>query len=59
MALAGWRLHKALEPWEVSEPPPRIEKANEEEEDRPKGRPKGKPGFGFGWILFFFDVFLF
>eukprot|EP00913_Durusdinium_trenchii_P012292 g11541.t1 len=40
VALCGWRLHKALEPWELPEPPPRSERT--EEEERPKGKGKGK-----------------
>lgn len=39
VALCGWRLHRALEPWEIAEPPPRVE---EEGDERPKGRGKGK-----------------
>ena len=39
VALCGWRLHRALEPWEIAEPPARVE---EEGEERPKGRGKGK-----------------
>lgn len=39
VALCAWRLHRSLEPWEVAEPPPRVE---EEDERREKGRGKGK-----------------
>ena len=44
VALSGWRLHKSLEPWEASEPPPRVP-ADEDDVDRPersKGKSKGK-----------------
>ncbi|CAJ1451970.1 unnamed protein product [Effrenium voratum] len=41
VALSGWRLHRCLEPWEVAEPPPRVQ-LEEEEDDRPKGKAKGK-----------------
>ena len=48
MALCGWRLHRALEPWEIAEPPPRLEEdgdrgdRGERDGERPKGRGKGK-----------------
>lgn len=40
VALCGWRLHRALEPWEIAEPPARVEEDGEE--GRAKGRGKGK-----------------
>ena len=43
VALCGWRLHRALEPWEIAEPPPRqTERPEEDGDERPKGRGKGK-----------------
>ena len=45
VALSGWRLHKSLEPWEVSEPPPRTVPADEDADERlerSKGKSKGK-----------------
>jgi len=45
VALSGWRLHRSLEPWEVSEPPPRVAPADEDDDERTergKGKSKGK-----------------
>jgi len=42
VALAAWRLHQALEPWELPDPPPRFAPPTRDEDEERKGKGEGK-----------------